>query len=140
CRAVVVSENYAGDVAGLDEQLHALDHVVVRYAGYEAWLARQSTVDPDPPVSPDDWYVIRHTGGTTGRPKGVAYSHRTWLAAGRDWFYSFPPVQIDDRYLHLGPISHGSGYFFTTIWLAGGCNVLLDHFDPGVALDLMEPD
>jgi len=27
-------------------------------------------------ISPDDNYIIRHTGGTTGRSKGVAFTHR----------------------------------------------------------------
>ena len=47
-------------------------------------------------VAESDWFIIRHTGGTTGKPKGVAYSHRTWLDAGRDWFYNFPPMDPDD--------------------------------------------
>ncbi|MDX1376127.1 MAG: AMP-binding protein, partial [Burkholderiales bacterium] len=94
--------------------------------------------DPAPAVRADDNLIIRHTGGTTGLPKGVAYTHRAWLAAGRDWFYLFPPVMPGDRCLHVGPISHGSGYFFVPMWLAGGCNVLLDHFDPAATLELME--
>jgi acyl-CoA synthetase (AMP-forming)/AMP-acid ligase II len=82
--------------------------------------------------------ILRHTGGTTGKSKGVAYSHRAWLAAGRDWFYLFPPVEPGDACLHLGPISHGSGYLFLPIWLAGGCNVMMDRFDPAAVLDTFE--
>jgi acyl-CoA synthetase (AMP-forming)/AMP-acid ligase II len=138
CRAVVVSEKYAEPLLGLERELQHLEHVVVRGADYDDWLSRQSDVDPNPDVSPDDYYVIRHTGGTTGRAKGVAYTHRRWLAAGRDWFYNFPPVELGDRCLHVGPISHGSGYLFTPIWLSGGTNVLLDHFDPEDTLGVME--
>jgi acyl-CoA synthetase (AMP-forming)/AMP-acid ligase II len=138
CQALVVSAHHASLTAGLERELPALAHVLVRDAGYEGWLAAQSPTDPDVLVHPDDNYVIRHTGGTTGRPKGVAYTHRAWLAAGRDWFYLFPPVEPGDRCLHLGPISHGSGYFFVPIWLGGGGNVLLDRFDPAQTLDVME--
>ena len=140
CRALVVAERYAPDVAGLVERLPALSAVVVRDAGYEDWLAGHPDTDPDPPVSPDDPYVIRHTGGTTGRSKGVAYTHRAWLATGRDWFYNFPPVDRGDRCLHVGPISHGSGYFFTPIWLSGASNVMLDSFEPEAALDVLEAE
>jgi acyl-CoA synthetase (AMP-forming)/AMP-acid ligase II len=140
CRALVVSENYAVDVAGLIDILPDLEHLIVRDSGYEQWLASQSDVDPRVPIDPDDWYIIRHTGGTTGRPKGVAYTHRSWLAAGRDWFYNFPPMQVGDPCLHVGPISHGSGYLYTPTWLSGGINILLDHFDPGETLEIMESE
>lgn len=138
CRALVVSANYLSDIAGLETVLPDLEHVVVRDDGYEHWLTSQSPDDPHLRIAPDDWYIIRHTGGTTGRSKGVAYSHRSWLAAGRDWFYNFPPMQAGDACLHAGPISHGSGYLYTPTWLSGGVNVLLDHFDVAETLDIME--
>ena len=138
CRALIVAEKYLPDVSGLGAELPDLAHIVVRDGDYESWLAAQSPTDPAVPVSPDDWYIIRHTGGTTGKPKGVAYSHRSWLAAGRDWFYNFPPMLAGEKCLHVGPISHGSGYLYTPTWLSGGVNVLLDHFDPADVLDTME--
>ncbi|HUN51636.1 MAG TPA: AMP-binding protein, partial [Candidatus Sulfotelmatobacter sp.] len=134
----VVTGKYAGEVAGFDAQLPDLAHVVIRDEGYERWLAQFPDRDPDVPVRPDDNYIIRHTGGTTGLPKGVAYSHRAWLAAGRDWCFLFPPIVPGDKCLHIGPISHGSGYLFVPMWLSGAGNVLLDHFDPARALDIME--
>jgi len=137
CRALVVSGSYAGDADPLRTGVESLEHVVVRDEGYERWLARQADSDPAVQVRPEDNTIIRHTGGTTGLAKGVAYTHKAWLAAGRDWFYLFPPVMPGDRCLHVGPISHGSGYFFVPMWLAGGCNVLLDHFDPSATLELM---
>ena len=138
CRAVVVSEKYAHEVDGMRDALPALEHVVVRGAGYEDWLARHSDADPDVPIDPEDNYIIRHTGGTTGRSKGVAYTHRAWLAAGRDWFYLYPPVQPGDACLHIGPISHGAGYLFVPMWLGGGANVMVDRFDPAAIVELLE--
>lgn len=140
CRALMVSEAHAAEVAGIQEALPDLEHVLVRDAGYEAWLADQSPEDPLLPISPDDWFIIRHTGGTTGKSKGVAYTHKAWLAAGRDWFYAFPPVEPGDRCLHVGPISHGSGYQYLPTWLAGGCNVMMDHFTTEAALDILESE
>jgi acyl-CoA synthetase (AMP-forming)/AMP-acid ligase II len=140
CRALIVSESHAASVEGLRDSLPDLEHVLVRDSSYESWLAAQSDVDPDPEISPEDYFIIRHSGGTTGRPKGVAYTHRSWLATGRDWFYNFPPVQLGDTCLHLGPISHGSGYLYTPIWLSGGRNVLLSEFDPELVLDAMEQE
>jgi acyl-CoA synthetase (AMP-forming)/AMP-acid ligase II len=138
CRALLVSAEYFHEVEGIDAELPDLEHVIVRDQDYEGWLAGQADVDPDVPVSPEDYFIIRHTGGTTGKSKGVAYTHKAWLAAGRDWFYAFPPVEPGDKCLHLGPISHGSGYQYLPVWLAGGCNMMMDHFETGATLDLLE--
>ena len=138
CRAVLVSAVHAHEIQEIGADLPGLEHVVVRDDSYEGWLAQQSDVDPDVTIEPDNYFIIRHTGGTTGLSKGVAYTHKAWLAAGRDWFYTFPPVEPGDKCLHLGPISHGSGYQYLPIWLAGGCNVMVDHFETSETLALME--
>jgi acyl-CoA synthetase (AMP-forming)/AMP-acid ligase II len=140
CKALVVGATHAHEVAGFTEQIPGLRHVLVRDEGYEGWLDAQSPRDPLLPIRPEDNYIIRHTGGTTGRSKGVAYTHRAWLACNRDWFYHYPPVEPGDRCLHVGPISHGSGYLFVPIWLGGGCNVMVDRFDPARVVEIMEAE
>ncbi len=90
CRAVMVAEHYAHEINAIRADLPDVEHVIVRDAGYEQWLAGYDDVDPNVPIDPDDWYIIRHTGRPTGKSTGVAYTHRSWLAAGRDWFYNFP--------------------------------------------------
>lgn len=140
CRAVIVSESLAEELADIQSAVPTIETVIVRDDTYEPWLAGQSTADPELRIEPDDYLIIRHTGGTTGLSKGVAYTHRSWLAAGRDWFYLFPPMVAGDRCMHVGPISHGSGYLYLPTWLHGGCNVLLDAFDAGAVLDLIESE
>lgn len=138
CRAVLVSPQYLHEIEGFKDELDDLEHIVVRDDSYEGWLGKHSDALPDIPLDGEDIFIIRHTGGTTGLSKGVAYTHKAWLAAGRDWFYAFPQVEPGDKCMHLGPISHGSGYQYLPIWLSGGCNVMLDHFDVEETLDLME--
>ncbi len=138
CRALVVSEDHAHEVEDLVQRLPQLEHVLIRDGEYEGWLAEQSDEDPGLEIRDDDYFIIRHTGGTTGLSKGVAYTNKAWLDAGRDWFYTFPAVEPGDKCMHLGPISHGSGYQYLPTWLAGGCNVMLDHFETGETLDVME--
>lgn len=137
CRALVVSESHASAVEAIADEVPSLEHIIVRDNGYESWLSAQSDIDPDPKVEPDDWFIIRHTGGTTGLPKGVGYTHKSWLDAGRDWFYALPTVQIGDVTQHAGPISHGSGYLFTPTWLSGGTNLLVPTFEPGEVVETM---
>jgi acyl-CoA synthetase (AMP-forming)/AMP-acid ligase II len=137
-RLLVVSERYAPEVKGLKDQLPALEQVLVRDATYPQLLEGASAEDPDPVISPDDLYLIRHTAGTTGRSKGIGITHNRFLASERDWFYGFPPVEIGDACLHASPISHGSGYFFVPPWAAAGRNILLQDFNPEDVLDIME--
>lgn len=138
CKTVVVSAHYADEIAQIRDNLSAIETVFIRDDGYESWLASQSAVEPEIAIDADDIFIIRHTGGTTGKAKAVAYSNQSWLAATRDWFYIFPQVLQGDACLHIGPISHASGYQYLPIWLAGGCNVMVNHFDAAEAIDIIE--
>jgi acyl-CoA synthetase (AMP-forming)/AMP-acid ligase II len=140
CRALIVSQKYFEEIKSIGSHLPALEHIFNRDAGYEDWLRSQSTEDPLLSIQEDDFYAIRHTGGTTGNPKAVAYSHRTWNNVCRDWFYIFPQVIPGDPCLHVGPISHGSGYQYLPVWLAGGCNVMVDHFDAEEVMRIIEEE
>ncbi|MDR0344226.1 MAG: AMP-binding protein [Nocardiopsaceae bacterium] len=139
CRAVVVAEEFAHEVAGLADVIEGLQ-VVVRGDDYERWLAAQPATDPSPPVSLDDVFIIRHSAGTTGRAKGIAYTHRAWMSTTRDWCYMLPPIDLGDNCLHVGPISHGSGYLFLPVWLAGGRNLLHLRFEATTVLDTLAKD
>ena len=65
CRAVLVSAVHAHEIQEIGADLPGLEHVVVRDDSYEEWLAQQSDVDPDVTIEPDNYFIIRHTGGTT---------------------------------------------------------------------------
>jgi acyl-CoA synthetase (AMP-forming)/AMP-acid ligase II len=137
CRALVVSPEYVSEVEGLERELPELERVLVRDGGYHRWLDVQSAVDPDPPVELDDLYLIRHSAGTTGSPKGIAFTHRTWMNTERDYMVGLPPIDPGDCCQHAGPISHGSGYLFVPVWLAGGASILERRFDPLRSLQLL---
>ena len=137
CVVVVSDETHADGVVGLDAEIGTLAHVFVRDAGYEAWLEAQDPNDPHVEVGGDDWFVIRHSAGTTGRPKGVGYTHHDWVANCRNWAYSLERMRRDSVIGHAGPISHASGYLFLPAWLAGAANLLFGVFEPGKVLRLM---
>jgi acyl-CoA synthetase (AMP-forming)/AMP-acid ligase II len=137
CRAVVVAQEYVDELSGIKAAAPDVAHIVVRGAEYEDWLSGYSNADPDPTISSDDYYVIRHSGGTTGRPKGMAFSHRAWMDTERDWTYRLPPIEAGDACTHVAPISHGSGYLFVPIWILGGYNILEPKFDAVRVLDFL---
>jgi acyl-CoA synthetase (AMP-forming)/AMP-acid ligase II len=137
CRALVVAPEYRAEVEGLERELPELEIVIVRDDGYEPWLAAQSPVDPDPAIDLDDLHLIRHSAGTSGSPKGIAFTHRTWMNTERDYLVPIPPIEQGDCCQHAGPISHGSGYLFVPMWLAGATSILEPTFDPIRSLRLL---
>jgi len=136
-RVVLTDSTYADAVKGLEKEIGTLHDVIVRDAGYEDWLAAQSPADPMVGVDGDDWYIIRHSAGTTGRPKGVGYTHHDWLVCCRNWFYRLAPLRLQSVVGHAGPISHASGYLFLPAWLHGSANLLFGAFDPEKVLRMM---
>ncbi len=79
CRGLIVAAELEAEVSGILDELPDLEVVLLKGDDYEQWLALQSDEDPDVVLSPDDLYIIRHSGGTTGVPKGVASTHRMWI-------------------------------------------------------------
>jgi len=120
---VIAEAAYADAVKDLDQEIGSLRHVVVRDHSYEDWLVAQSDVDPLVAVAPQDWYIVRHSSGTTGRPKGVGYTQHDWLVNCRNWFYRLPRLSWDSVVGHAAPISHAAGYLFLPAWLAGATNL-----------------
>ncbi|MGQ0573839.1 MAG: class I adenylate-forming enzyme family protein [Pseudonocardia sp.] len=135
---VLTDPAYADSVIGLETEIDTLAHVLVRDDGYEKWLADRSGVDPMIDVDGEDWYIIRHSAGTTGRSKGVGYTQHDWLVNCRNWYYRLPNLGWDSVVGHAGPISHASGYLFLPAWLQGSGNLLFGSFDAGKVLDMME--
>ena len=79
-----------------------------------------------------------YTGGTTGASKGVMLSHRNLIANTISWLATVPQ-RPEDRYLVVAPLFHaaGSNGVLATIWTTG-CQITVDAFEPGKALDLIQ--
>ncbi len=43
--------------------------------------------------SSSDLARIIYTSGTTGRPKGVSYTHASWVLVGEQWVLRYPPLR-----------------------------------------------
>ncbi|MET0540898.1 MAG: AMP-binding protein [Variovorax sp.] len=74
--------------------------------------------------STQDILVYRFTGGTTGRSKCAQYTMDNWLAC-RDSYYAEDEqvYEAGTRFLHMAPISHGSGLGLLPTLFRGGCTV-----------------
>ena len=138
CKVVFSDVAYRASVAGLEDEVDPLVRIVVRDESYEGWLASHSDVDPMIRIAPQDWYIIRHSSGTAGTPKGVGYRHHDGITNCRNWFVRLPRLSTDSVFGHAAPISHASGYLFVPVWLEGGINLLFGAFHPGVVLEMAE--
>ncbi|KAF8385495.1 acs-3 [Pristionchus pacificus] len=88
--SIILLHGLKDDVVGAGEaciEIWEFDEVLARGVLYPR---------EDRPPTPDDVYVICHTSGTTGRPKGVQTTHRNLLAAvgGLYWQWCCAPNNI----------------------------------------------
>lgn len=94
---------------------------------------------PDVTVLPDHVTRIAYTSGTTGRPKGVAYTVERWKARLANHFVAMEyGLSIDDTMLHVGPLTHAAGVHLLPCFLRGARNVVLERFDPSSLLAAIE--
>jgi acyl-CoA synthetase (AMP-forming)/AMP-acid ligase II len=90
-----------------------------------------SDLDPDVELDADEHiFMLRFTGGTTGRGKCAEYSINNILAC-RDGAYANPGLDFDHstRALHVTPLSHGTQMVFYPALFAGGANLTLNRLD-----------
>ena len=118
-----------------------------------------TTGDPSPlgiPRSGDDLLFL-YTGGTTGMPKGVMWSHQIWRSAGMEGAEAagLPvPKNMDEQVMAaqaLGrhvrnvpacPLMHGTGLFTAMGSMMGGGTIVTltenKHFDPENLFETVE--
>jgi len=104
--------------------------------GYEALLAR---ADPAPVGVQAETAVlsINYTSGTTGRPKGVMYTHRGAYLQGLG-ILAQCELTAATRYLWTLPMFHCHGWAFTwAVTAAGGEHICLRQLRPARGWDLL---
>jgi fatty-acyl-CoA synthase len=131
-------EEIAGSLPGL-RLIVALHGGHPRWPDYATWRERQSDRDPCVTSDVDDDFIQVYTSGTTGNPKGVCHTHRTWSAFTRvtrqEAWGAYGPQTVT---LACMPLFHVAGFNPTCLTLlAGGCSVIARRPEVGEILRLL---
>jgi len=141
-RFVFVDHEFAGALKSLD--LNGVAVVRVDDTGaagdpYEDFLAGGSPGPVEPWLTDEEETIaINYTSGTTGRPKGVMYTHRgAWVNAVGEIVET--GMSFDTRYLWTLPMFHCNGWCFTWgVTAVGGTHVCLRRVESGRIWDMID--
>ncbi|MFX0140954.1 MAG: AMP-binding protein [Candidatus Hodarchaeota archaeon] len=122
-----------------------VQRVLVADKPAEGWKFFESIVEmgenayPSVKVNPEDTWVILYTSGTTGKPKGVIRSHRSYIAFFliNEAEFSFTP---QDYGMILMPLSHVNSTFYSFVFTYLGAPVYIHieyKFDPEEVLNII---
>src|SRR4030095_9157450 len=108
---------------------------------YEDFLATGSAKAVESVLEDEEETIaINYTSGTTGRPKGVMYSHRgAWVNAVGEVLEA--GMGFDTRYLWTLPMFHCNGWCFTWgVTTVGGTHICLRRVEPTRIWELLESE
>jgi fatty-acyl-CoA synthase len=114
-----------------------LEHVLVAESSYEELVAGADPDDwRDPQLREGEAAAMCYTTGTTGRPKGVVYSHRSTVlhALGVPFGH---PIREPDVLLPVVPMFHANAWGYPYLAAAAGAKLVFPgpHVDPESLLD-----
>ena len=134
-KILVCDRAYAEAVAARKGEIASIAAVFVVGAGaaacesYEAAIGDGEAAPLAHRYGDDDPILIRYTGGTTGRPKGIVHSHRSLVEIHLDQLREMQ-FSDSDVALHLGHLSHGLNFTWAAYYGAGATQVLHERFEP----------
>jgi fatty-acyl-CoA synthase len=103
---------------------------------YAEWLARADSPGIELPTDEDSMIAVNYTSGTTGRPKGVVYTHRGAYLNAVSVALEFG-LSSSSWHLWTLPMFHCNGWSLTWgVTTVGATHVCLPSFDADRALDL----
>jgi len=145
CEAKVlfVDQEYQETIEGMKDKLPAMEKYFNlgpsggTFADFGALLEYEGEFEPVD-VSTDDGFVIIHTAGVAGRPRGALMSHGNLLCLDMHFDYVLN-LTTKDVHLNILPLFHIAGLFLTAAGFhAGALTINMSEFDQLKAVELIE--
>jgi len=105
--------------------------------GLLEWMNMQDSAPITLPWDPDAMCMLRGTGGTTGRPKGVMNTNRNFEANIAN-YRALLRFDREPIYLAAAPLSHAAGVLAFTCIALHGTMVILRKFETQAVLSAIE--
>ena len=130
-------------VSAVQTQLAWLVSITTRCDGttsdYEALFSGQC-LDQTVGVDGDTYAMIMYSSGTTGRPKGVIYTHRMMQASALN-IQQTSHIDAHSTFYNVMPLFHIGGMQSLLLSLYSGCTMVLARaFEPGEMLACINDD
>lgn len=116
-----------------------IEDAAPRAIGLSEWVADQPASKPQIAYQPDDTIAVMPTGGTTGLPKGVMNTHRSFQTFCAQFMIACS-YEANESVVNLAaaPMTHTAGVLSLPCTARGGTVVVLTKPDPAALLDAIE--
>jgi fatty-acyl-CoA synthase len=116
---IIVDESLAPALGKIKDQLTTVKHIITTGEDYEQLISAESGGFDWPDIDERSAASMCYTTGTTGAPKGVAYSHRSVYLHSLAQWGAFSLTEAD-RLLVIVPMFHVNAWGFPyTAWMLG---------------------
>jgi fatty-acyl-CoA synthase len=147
CTTLVYHEKLAARVADMQPKLTTVRHFIcvadepgrvpAGHLHLQTLLQVHEPAQRAATIDPEDLVGIYFTGGTTGRPKGVMLSHRSFVYTSYMELLDFG-MGWRETFVFSTPLTHAAGCLLLPVLLRQGRCVILDHFDAELLLGTIE--
>lgn len=129
CHALLVDSSFTSNLGELIDGVPSIGAAFVLGSGRRAHTGPVSAPEPED----RELAAIFTTGGTTGAPKGVAFTRERLSALMRA--YARISARDADVYLAAAPLTHVGGRICLGVLASGGTTVVLPGFDEQAIFD-----
>jgi len=120
-----------------DKPLDQISTILRPVYGYEELIAQNPKTYDWEEIDEKSAATACYTSGTTGRPKGVFYSHRALILRGWNAI-NVLRTEVSDVYLTIAPLFHVNGWASPIHVTMAGCkNVLPGRYTPESLVEIM---